>query len=263
MAVEAVGAVLFFGDGATLRIFDMSVPETPVFVSEVAVAGAIQDIEADGSTVFIAAEYGGLEIVDISSIGSPSRIGGLATRGRALDVAVDGSIAYLADYSGGLRIIEVSDPATPIEIGSYDVGNVEGVWAGNGYAYIGCNTQGLRVIDVSDPKNPVQVGSVVTTHAARKLTVAGGLAYVCIRGLEIVDVGDPTSPSLVGLLERSHSAQDLLVDHDTVYLVDIVYGLRIIDAKKPTGCPFSLMTRIRCQRLPGLWPFQASSNTTK
>ena len=117
-AVAIEGHYAYVGEGASLRIFDISNPAAPMPMGKILLPDSIQDIVTTGGLAYIADwDIGGLRILDISDPLHPSEKGFFITSGRALDVQVSGGLAYVVDGPGGLTIIDVSDPSHPCEKG--------------------------------------------------------------------------------------------------------------------------------------------------
>ena len=76
----------------------------------------------------------------------------------------------------------------------------------------------------------------VLDTGARKVEVAGGLAYVAdaVFGLRVINVSDPTAPVELGALDTPGGALDVAVLGGLAYVTDGLSGLRVIDVSDPT-----------------------------
>ena len=98
--VAISGDLVFFGDGSTLSVADVSNPAAPQFVGAVVLPGDIKDIEVAGDHAYVAADRSGLRIVDVSAPDSPTRW----VRGNyhiASGIAVSGDYAFVAESTQG------------------------------------------------------------------------------------------------------------------------------------------------------------------
>jgi hypothetical protein len=206
-AVAFQGNYAYIGEGATLKIFDISNPASPTVVGTSAAMPDVYifQIVVKGNYAYVANARGGLRILDVSNPQHPFEVGVYNTNqpDDSMDwtlwgVDVRDNYAYVADMASGLRVLDVSNPAKPTEIGFYDTPSLaHAVKLKGNFAYVVDWSGGLRIIDISDPKSPKEVGF----SAAAGLTYdvafneSGNLAYIAdYDGLRIVDISNPQSP---------------------------------------------------------------------
>lgn len=242
------GNYLYVGAGDALLVFDVTQPDTMVFVSSTyfnSPLGGPHSFSRINDEYFIAALYDyGYGIVNVSDPAHP-RVENIyqVENGRALWVYVSGNYAYLADAPRGLLIIDVSDPQNPSIVGSYNPEGdalVAGVFVVDTLAYVAAVDSGFRIVNVADPHNPVEVGSIVLSDEVVSLVVRDTLAYLANAhdGLTIINVADPTSPQLVGSVDTDGYTWDVTMLNDTIaVLADWSKGIKTVnvaDATAPT-----------------------------
>ncbi len=196
--------------------------------------GHARDAFVSGDLAFIADQSQGLQVVDIHDPANPVRIGYCATPfGYARGVWVSDGIAYLADL--GLQSIDVHDPVRPVIIGDYSLPDAFDVCVSDTVAFLATGRGtfgGLRAVSVSDPANPVEIGHIETLDFARRVCVAGNIAFVAdSTGLEIIDVSHPDD--MVIIRHAPYAANDVVVADGLAYLAVNGVGLQILELTDP------------------------------
>ena len=150
----------------------------PTPLSFVAIPGAANNVDVNGTFAYVAAGAAGLHVVDVSDPTQSHIVGTVDTPGNADDVKVVGSLAYVADGTEGLRIVDVHMPAAPQLRGAVrTLGIAQGVVVRGALAYVAAGDAGLQVINVQNPDAPVLVGSVQTPGTARVWMSTGRLPW--------------------------------------------------------------------------------------
>ncbi|MGI9447670.1 MAG: fibronectin type III domain-containing protein, partial [Pirellulales bacterium] len=110
IAAEVVGDQLFTISGANeLKIYDISTPTTPVFVSTYVTDGTARDLAVVGDTLYVADDTNGLIVLDVTNSVSPVLQGEVNVSSAAEKVVVRQQKAYVANSDGTLSIYDVSD----------------------------------------------------------------------------------------------------------------------------------------------------------
>jgi len=205
--VAVQGDYAYCAAGAGLTTYDISDPESPVYLGMCYTPGNAVDVAVQGTHAFVALDGLGLGVVSIADPANPVLVGTCAQPSAARAVAVSGDYAYVMgdhDYGyytdGGLWIIDVTAPSAPHVVAFYGAEPTyrPDVAVLNGYAYVTAYYAGLRVVDVSNPFAPVEVG-VSEQITACAVAAQGMYAYVTsVADLVVFDVGDPTNPVEVG-----------------------------------------------------------------
>jgi hypothetical protein len=244
--VDLQGSTLFAGFSALLTIIDVSDPSQPVKLSNFQVTRYIDDIEANGSIVYLMDTDGGIWAVDVSNPYDPS----LATQlppvgnqeGSRLTCYQDH--LYLCTDDHGLLIYDASDPANPVQIGHLATASrVTDIALNGDTAFMTTFSDGLFVLDVTDKSNPVEVGHYDAMEwIARSIDVAGDYAYVTSifnnDGLWVFAVSDSGNPEQIGFKFVDFYPSDVVVAGDYAYVVNISGNneeLAVIDISDPTS----------------------------
>lgn len=142
-----------FEDQATkgLYIFDISNPESPVFISRFASLNAKgNDVSVQGNYAYVADGLGGMEVIDVSDVNNPFIAGYVYTPDGSTAIDVDGNYAYVANYIlGGVQVADISFPASPFIAGYYQPSGVFalGVTIHGSNAYIADGIAGFQIYD--------------------------------------------------------------------------------------------------------------------
>lgn len=163
------GNTLYTGNGAAVDIYDISQPDTLVFLSRLLTDGTVKKLYVSGNYAYIAETRLGIFIADISDPENPEITSSWVLTdggdpvGRAEDIYPSGNYAYVAYGDYGIRALDVSDPSAPAEVGHILDDNLSLTYAyavdvDGDYAYVANGGYGMNVIDVSDPSTMSQVG---------------------------------------------------------------------------------------------------------
>jgi hypothetical protein len=156
-AVDVVGDIAYFGNGAYLEIVDWSEPGSPVQLGRELLPGPVWAVDVEGAFAYAAVQNDGLFIIDVSIPSAPLIISTFPSAFGLTDVAVRSGIAYLA--GDNLIILDVSNPAAPIEMSRS--GTAYRIALSGNYAYTTARDEWLTVIDISDPNAPEVVGFAI------------------------------------------------------------------------------------------------------
>ncbi|MDA9090601.1 hypothetical protein N9J84_00700 [Porticoccaceae bacterium] len=184
--VELVGDLAYVADGTSLRIYNVSDPESSVDeLSSISVTDFIEDMTVSGDFVYLANTVDGLKIIDVSDPENPilagmenslndTPEGGYVTN----TVTVVGDFAYTTiDNLNKLIVHDVSDPSNPALIGS-ELAITEtshGLVVLSDFIYR-VNSGALQVIDASDPHN--LTSTQVTFIHGTDLVIENGIGYM-------------------------------------------------------------------------------------
>ncbi|HSN54193.1 MAG TPA: hypothetical protein VLT32_05955 [Candidatus Sulfomarinibacteraceae bacterium] len=199
-------AHVFGGYPEALHIYDVTVPETPVWQGSATIPSAqySERLAAIDDHVLVTTYLRGLTIVETTAPTAPAPVGRLDAPGRSSDAAYSDGVLFIAGEDRGLRMVDLSDPSNPAELGyTQVVPQAFGLAVRGGIAYVlGYSNQGLVAVDVSDPASPVILGNAPGA-GGEWVTLAGDHAYVVNPhfGVYVVDVSTPAQPVQVGTLD--------------------------------------------------------------
>jgi hypothetical protein len=213
------------------------------------------DVAMSGNHAYIASgTTSGLRVLDLSDPTTPLEVGYSVNSDTCTGVelwmadriTVSGDNAYVLYFDGTwsfahyrLYVYDVSDPRAPVQMGYVSLpDNCTSQFIEGDYVYITAfefeGFSGVKVIDVSDPMQPVEAGSFGTPGMPNDVFVTNNKAYVADNNaLVIYDVTDLESPIELG--SYSPAGEMALIHYvavqgDYIYLVDSLFGIRILDA---------------------------------
>jgi hypothetical protein len=240
LSIDRSGDLVYAAFKGTLCVIDVSVPDHPVKVGYLQLAGVCWDIARYADYLFCYCQPDGgdiVEIVDVSDHAVPTPLSAIPGAGYSLDI--DGDYLYI-EYGDGLRVLDISTPTSPVLLGSSTPGGLD-LDAEGGYVYSAVFSKGLRVTDATNPANPVVVGTHPTGFGAQSVVVQGSYAYLGNifppgEGLYVVDVSTPTAPATVGFYATPEGAYiDIAVEADHVFALDNYSKLDVFDITSPSA----------------------------
>jgi hypothetical protein len=229
-AVAASGSTVYLGNGATLDIWDIQTPSTPVRTGQIRLSGMIESLVVQASTVYAAAGNSGVHIVDVSTPAAPVQVATFDTSGNAHDLVLVGSTLFIADGLGGVRGLDVTTPAAPTLISA---GATAG--AARSLIYVAPN---LMVLDMDDgvqvltpSANPAQVGENREITAGVSLAEVSGAVLVSDAngGLFRVDTSTPATPVITTHVLLSSAGRSMTASGSALYIAAGSGGLLTVD----------------------------------
>lgn len=216
---------------------------TPRAISQIAIPGYANNVDAAGAFAYVASGSTGLRVVRVSDPANPAIVGAFDTPGNANDVRIVGNLAFIADGSSGLQIINVTNPLAPVAAGTVDTpGDAIDVMVFGGRAYIADGAAGLAIVNAANPVNPTLLRVVDTPGTARGVDLLQGpnnTLYAIVAddtpapALRVINVTDPATASLVASLPLQGSPKDLRVNGNFAYVAAYTGGLQIVDLTNP------------------------------
>ncbi|MFA5187424.1 MAG: beta-propeller fold lactonase family protein, partial [Patescibacteria group bacterium] len=186
-----------------LKIFDVSVPSSPVRISTLPIGGGPDSISVNGSYAYVVNDSSStLQVIDISNPASPAIVGAIGTGTSPKSIFVSGGYAYVVNLnSASLQVFDISNPQQPKLKGSVttDASPIDVKVQGK-YAYVASNfVNTFQVVDVSNPALPVVVGTTGDLGSPlNQIAVSGRYAYATIYNnfeVKVIDISNPASPS--------------------------------------------------------------------
>lgn len=242
------GTRVYAADGIGLQVFDVSTPAAPAFGAYWNTPGTPYgvDVDATGTTAFIASGTLGLHTVDLSNPLSPVARSKYTTNARyTYDVAIRGqmAVAAISDPGGGLQrlqLLDVSNPASPVALGSLPLAWPDAVALSGNHAFV-LDNDGLQIVDISNPSSPVLCGTAAPTSSMERIVVRGDYAYVAGGGFQVYDISDPQHPFAVGFFDSGGGGvHDVEVRGPFAYIADGTMFqpnncLKILDVSDPAN----------------------------
>ena len=136
-----------------LKLYDVSDPDNPQFVSEFSNAEDAMDVYVADDTAYIADGSVGLILVDYSDSLRPEEISTFSDVAGSVSLDFFNGYVYLACEESGIRLIDVGDPQNPAETGYYISQGIGCAVAANAeYAYV-ADANYFTVLDISQAVN--------------------------------------------------------------------------------------------------------------
>lgn len=199
------GRRLVVATGTSVRVFDVSRPESPEPAGAYEFEQPVLGLTVVGDAAYVANSHDGLRRLDLSGPSSPVVTGRFDTRGQAVGVASSGTLLFVGDNSLGFDVVDGAGDLS--RIGEYlGDGFPRGIAAAGSLVFVADQPAGLILVDVSAPDAPAVAGrlSLGRDPIVRAIAPAAGStaaalpAVICMLsrrgGLQVVDVSDPGAP---------------------------------------------------------------------
>lgn len=238
-ALVVSDTLAYLGEGAGMRILDVTVPAQLIARGYQALPDMVADIALDEHLAYIATTSAGIQIVDVHDPHNPLLVGSYATPGHARSIAVQEEYAYVLDTSVGVLMLDVQNPASPVLVGQYETllaDQAQDIAVDSATVYIAAGTAGVQILDSTDRAAPVLTGSIATPGQASYVAVADGFIYVAdgFEGLSIVDARDPVNPNLAGSFDISGNVAHVQIVEHYAFVCAAWAGLLIVDVSDPS-----------------------------
>ncbi len=265
--------------GVGVRVYDTRHPETPTFITTIALPGA-KRVTQWGIHLFVSMAEQGLAIVDLSDDLNPivtAEVSGI----NAIDVQLMGHYqsgsdfavrAYVADPDFGVRVIDLLPDfdfptllsGLPIADGAYGLDMYSRWLPDSGtepshehdYLYVAAGEDGLHIFDITEPDGIVAAAHVDTlagfaadVDVNSQLSPPGVDDYAVIAnadlGLQIVDVNDPNNPVVIGDVPSSAPCERVFVEVQQLDRFIDEQGVQLKDTSHPNTGVFDRADIVR------------------
>lgn len=229
--------VALVADGdAGLSIFNIVIPEVPIYVSSYFDDAFVNDIIVSANIAYLAHWNRGVTIVNLSHPGSPDSIGAFNTPGTTLDLFLSENLLYLSDFLNGLVILDITDNSDPQQVGHIPpFGYTASVVANGTLIYIADQDYGLLTYSLADTINPVLLDSFrLDTGGSDIVMTAENLYLACGQeGMVIFDLSDPLHPDSLTTFDTPGYLNRITISDTIAYLADETGGLIAISINDP------------------------------
>jgi choice-of-anchor B domain-containing protein len=188
---------------ATMRIFDLADPTTPLDIVSWTYPGArthSSEKSKDGRYLYVCDEqnYGTMKVFDMQDVFLHPMVREITVNPLAIvhNVHVKADTAFVAYYTEGIRLFDLTDPSLPAEWGYYDTygsfsGGFHGVWEVT-------TSYPSGTFIASDIESGLYVFRSAPNYGTIKVQVRDQ-ASTLLSGVDIVAVGEPDSTRTQGL----------------------------------------------------------------
>lgn len=231
-----VGDILYAGNGKQLSVTDISSPDSPATVRLLDAAGTIRDLVVDGSRLYVADSYYGLQIFDVTSPATPQLLGTGYAPDSPESIAVAGDWLYMACEEAGVVVFNIADPRDPYIVNWTAVPyEANGIAISGSYIYVADTYVGLLVLDVTDPTDPNLVGITGVPGTTNEVAVKGNHAFVggWDGGFWSIDISDPTRPSIAGHSSLPANVESIAFAGNYAFVAGGWDGTTVVDISDP------------------------------
>lgn len=243
-SVEIYENYLYAGCGKYLKIYDISIPNYPKFLSEIMLSSLLLEIKVEkiGKKIigFVGTEKHGLTILDLTDPESPiifSRAE-IPCFAADIDIEIKDNLVFiaLAEYrsweegTSGVHVYDISDIYNPkfiVHFGTY----AYSIAFYKNYAVVGY--AGLQFWDISNIENPIMVSAWDPEGGfiPFEIVLKENIAYVPeLHGFYIFDISNPENIKIIGN-NKEAPGFDLKIIENYAIIASLFSGLIIIDLK--------------------------------
>ncbi|MBT3233265.1 MAG: T9SS type A sorting domain-containing protein [Calditrichaeota bacterium] len=149
-----------FGNDS-IRVFDLTEPQTPSYVDSYLKPGRYGGIHIDAPYI-IMEQFEFLNTYEMTDADTLDLVGQFSVEDWSLrSMIVSEDVIYATKRENGIGIIDASDPTQMELITDYHLsGDTKDIQVSGNYAYVSNSPSGLVIIDISDPATPDSLGSI-------------------------------------------------------------------------------------------------------
>lgn len=215
-AIQVAGTNAFLGMADSLKVVDVSNPQSPSEVASVAIP--VNALALSGNTLFAGTSDGRLVVFDVSTPSSPTQLASVMMAVPS-NMRLSGNLLLVAAGQSGLLVFNVSNPSAPTLLSQFSPTVSAPIWdaisIGGSGVMLAADVSGVVTIDLSNPSQPKQLYqgplpydnafpnhySVSGIVSAVSLAAQNGLVYVGTNNGTLVtyDPAVPAVPRLVAL----------------------------------------------------------------
>jgi hypothetical protein len=204
-----VGNFMYAVSDWELKIYNITTPSVPQFVSTVQVGWGIETMFAYGKNLFLGSRNG-VYLYEIQSDGSIAKKS-LYTHFNTCDpVVAEGNFAYSTIRSGvdcrvrdtinELQILDVSNLNSPKLLSTVKMTFPIGLGIDGDFLFV-CDKEGLRILNVSDRKNPKEIRYMKAIDAVDVIVLDKNLLIIGKEKLTQISYKDIANPTVISTLD--------------------------------------------------------------
>jgi hypothetical protein len=183
---------------AGVLVVDAAVRGAPRERAVLDTPGYARDLVADGSTLYVADQWGGVRVVSIAQPFMPREIAAVTLPNWAFAIAVSQKTLYVATGARSLHVFDVSGAIQPRAIGNYAV-PLKVSWkiaVAAGRALVGVRTEGVHIVEMPQPTTLRRLGIIAPLVSATAVVVRGDSAYALTadQGFRVIDLTRTDDP---------------------------------------------------------------------
>ncbi len=213
--IQIIDDVLYYADGATFMISDVSDPIQPTELGSYTMSVSIVALLIDDHIAYVGDGSNLVHILDISNAAAPQFVAQVQTSNRfIIDMEKRANYLYIA-HTKGLSVVDVSDELQPIVV-NFDFKEYwfQDLLIDSTTLFATDRPYGLRVFSLNDPTLPKEIGSFEIDQSSYSIDRQGDNLYVTddSEGTIIFDVSDPATPLMVNKISGAITHSAVIVD---------------------------------------------------
>jgi len=216
--VEAIDDYAYFTSKNGLYVVDISNPNNPQNLGRVNGTNnfILENLDADGSTLAVAAHEDGVLLFDISD---PQNIQLKSTipSNNAWGVRLKGGYAYIADELT-IKIYDINNNSMPTEINQIETSNsIKDISLTQSFMYVAIGSDGVNMYDISNPEVPLFLDNYNTNTLANRISPFEN--KLAVSDWDDVDIlqGDGNSLNRVGYKNTGNRTMAIATKDNYIY----------------------------------------------
>jgi hypothetical protein len=203
-----VGNYFYVVSDYNMKIYNISTPDNPQFISNQYVGWGIETMFAYGKNLFLGSSNG-VYLYEIQSDGTILPKSYYRHFESCDPVVAEGQYAYSTIRSGRdcrvrdtineLQILNVSDITAPRLVSKFKMDFPIGLGIDGNYLFV-CDKEGLRILNVADKQNPTQIHYIKNIDAVDVIVLDKHLLIIGASHLTQLDYRDIANPRIISTL---------------------------------------------------------------
>ncbi|MEO0040720.1 MAG: hypothetical protein RL329_168 [Bacteroidota bacterium] len=203
-----VGNYFYAVSNYDIKIYNISTPDNPRFISNEPIGWGIETIFAYGQNLFLGSADG-VYLYAIQPDGTIVRKSYYSHFQSCDPVVAEGQYAYSTIRSGRdcrvrdtineLHILNVSDVNVPRLVSKFKMDFPIGLGVDGDYLFV-CDREGLRILNVADKQNPTQIHYIKNIDAVDVIVLEKHLILIGASQLTQLDIRDIAHPKIISTL---------------------------------------------------------------
>jgi hypothetical protein len=202
-----------------------------------------QAVQIKDEKAYLLKEDFGLVILDISNPENPFQIGNISGFPNPKALVLSGDYCYVTG-SSLMQIIDISDPTTPKVSSSYTFTyTANSITIEGDLLAIGAPIGQIHFLNVTNRSHPEVISKLSSVKSSNGILLENNFFYWADneRGLKIYDLNNPAEPILLDTYDNygttfrdKINAYTFEKKGDLLYLVDVIYGIIILNVSNPS-----------------------------
>lgn len=237
-------------DDAGLLVLNLSDPESPLLVSQLATVEQVVQVVPYDDKLLLVEEYDTdvnapppdstpsmYSVVEIGDPGAPKLLGSYPDPGSPIALTVGDRYGYvISNNRKTISVVDLRLSGSPTYLATLQLDlpgqfPMESVGVYGKYLFLAMGMEGIAVMDLADPLAPRRVGYLATPGWASKFAFSKGLVFLACgsAGVLVIEVDDTGSAHVEQTIPVEDWAADIVMSEDTAYVASRFGGLELFD----------------------------------